>query len=374
MSKAKKNEKVTKGNGIAGGEEKIEIVVDEVKPKSDKELKKLAAHKVKNEKINSEKVVNKAMDEENKKKREERNVEKKLCEEGKACEWKPKNKSQLKTICIIENGAANGEVLSVADARMVKAESRIQEKIVCPVQAVHYFKTLEERAGKRDTYIILMSAGILLTLAKCPMPVNARAYQIKAKALLKAQTDNTFGYFTPPFSGVTVMGGLIDDLLTAITNFEDEDGTGNIETVNGAIDAVQVQVDALLVFVNGKNRANQLAALEIIAAAKMEPVKVREKGKKADFGIRQGKATGEIILTSLAGSVDGVRVPTTYYWQYGLKVGGVWVWTDLPSTTDQCKTTATGMPTDEIVAFRKSTSSTKGGRSAWCTPITIAPK
>jgi hypothetical protein len=374
MAKAEKKVTVTKGNEIVGGEENVKIVVDEVKPKSDKELKKLAAHKVKNEKINSDKVANKAMEAENKKKRDERDAEKKLCDEGKACEWKPKNKSQLETIRIIADGAATGQLLSVDDARMLKAENRIQDKIVYPSQMVHYFKTLENRVGRRDMCIILMAAGIVLTLAKCPMPENSRAYQIKAKALAKAQTDNTFGFFTPPFSGLTVMGGLIDDLLTAIENFEDKDGTGNKETVDGMIDAVQVQVDALVVYVNGKCRANQLDALEIIAAAGMEVVKKREKGQKADFGIKLGKATGEVILTSLAGQIDNKRVPTTYYWQYGLKVGGVWVWTDLPDTVDQCKTTATGMPTDQSVGFRKATKTTKGGLSAWCPPLYISPK
>lgn len=219
-----------------------------------------------------------------------------------------------------------------------------------------------------------MAAGIILTLPKCTMPVNARAYQIKAKALVKAQTDNTYGFFTPPFTGLTVMGGLVDDLLTDIQNFEDNDGTGNIETVNGAIDAVQVQVDALLVYVGGKCRANQLAALEIIAAAEMEPVKKKEKGKKADFGIKLGVASGSVILTSLAGKFDGKRVPTTYYWQYGLMVGGVMVWTDLPDTVDECTVTATGMPINVTVAFRKRTKSKKGGLSDWCTPLYISPK
>src|ERR1035437_5899043 len=379
--KSKKAENDTKSEVGKIPESGTKRVTDTGEPKNSidaKAVKKLADKKVKNALMNAEKILNKARE-------SERNVDagkrkakskemKKLCEETNSVFWHQKTKSEKATERIIEEGLKSGVRLSAVQVRMIKNEMRIQEKIVYPVQAIAYVNSLENRVGRRDMAIILMAGGIVLTLAKCGMPKNARAYQIKAKALAKAQTDDTFGFFTPAFPTLAIFIGLIGGLLSAIENFDDKDGTGNSATVNGAIDDCQVQVDALLTYVNGKCRANQLDALEIIAAAGMDPVKKREKDQKPDFQIKQG-ATGEIMLISLAGKIDKKRVPTTYYWQYGLKDAmGNWIWKDLPDTVGVCKTTATGMPTDQIVAFRKSTKTTKGGRSAWCTPITIAPK
>jgi len=380
MDKPKKMRKKATGTMNADGkipESGSKSVTDTGVPKnsvSAKEEKKSLARKVKYELINEEKSVNKAIEKERNEAAKKRNELKKLCEETNSVAWHQKTKREKAVEKIIEEGAITGIKLSEADARMIYREMNSMSKITDSSQSVFYFNSLEKRVGRHDMCIILMAAGIILTLAKCPMPENARAYQIKAKALVKAQTDNTYGFFTPAFAGLTVMGGLVDDLLTAIENFEDKDGTGNIETVNGLIDDVQVQVDALLVYVNGKCRANQLAALEIIAAAEMVPVKKKEKGKKKDFGIKLGAASGSVILTSLAGTFDEKRVPTTYYWQYGLMVGTELIWYDLPDTVDECTTTATGMPINVTVAFRKRTKSKKGGLSAWCTPLYISPK
>jgi hypothetical protein len=106
----------------------------------------------------------------------------------------------------------------------------------------------------------------------------------------------------------------------------------------------------------------------------MEPVKQKAKNTKPDFSIKQMEATGSIQLISLAGKFNLKRVPTTYYWQYGLMVAGVMVWYDLPDTVNECKTIATGMSTTQSVSFRKATSSKKGGRSVWSPPIAISPR
>jgi len=376
MAKAKTNEKETGGNGFVGGE--VKIVVDEVKPKSDKEKKKLAAIGVKNKKINAEKAINKAKAAEIKTAKDESDAKKavleQLCRVNNLVAGKKKNKSQVATEKIIEEGEENGFKLTADSVRIIKSERKIREMIVHPAQAVQYYKTLEQRIGSGATYIILVMDVVPLIQAKCPMPENATAYLKKAKILLKAQVDNTFGYFTPPFAGLTVFTTDIGDLATAIQNFIDDDGTGNTETIEAAVKLVQVSIDALLVFVNSVCRGNQVDALAIIAAAKMQVAKQREKGKKPDFSIKLGAASGSVILTSLAGKVGKNRVPTTYYWQYGLMVGGVLVWTDLPDTTDECTTTATGMPINVAVAFRKRTKSKKGGLSDWCTPLYISPK
>ena len=376
MAKAKKIEPVTEDKGFVGGE--VKIVVDEVKPKSDKEKKKLAAIVVKNEKKNAERAFNKAKEAEKKTTKKESNAKKteieKLSNETNPMAGKKKNKSQVASEVIIKEADERGFKLSEEDVRLVKSERKIREKIVHPAEALHYFKTIEQRIGSKATYIILITDVVPLIQAKCPMPVNSTAYLKKAKILLKAQVDDTFGFFLVPFPGLATFTTHIGDLATAIQNFIDDDGTGNTETIEAAVKLVQVSVDALLVYVNGICRGNQVEALAIIAAAKMQVVKQREKGKKKDFGIKLGAASGSVILTSLAGKVGKNRVPTTYYWQYGLMVGTELIWYNLPDTTDECSTTATGMPINVTVAFRKRTKSKRGGLSDWCTPLYISPK
>jgi hypothetical protein len=132
-------------------------------------------------------------------------------------------------------------------------------------------------------------------------------------------------------------------------------------------------VDLLIAYVNQLCLADQTNALAIIEAAGMLPWKQKAKNTKPDFSITQG-ASGQIILNSLAGKIDGKRVPTTYYWQYGLMVGGVIVWTDLPETVNRCKTIAVGMPINTVVYFRKATLTTKGGMSVYCTELSILTK
>ena len=125
------------------------------------------------------------------------------------------------------------------------------------------------------------------------------------------------------------------------------------------------------VYVTKLCRDNPEKMPEILAAAGMIERKPRAKNTKADFSLKYG-ATGEIILISRAGKFNGKKVTTTYYWQYGLMIDGVLTWFDLPDTVNQCKTTATGMQVDELVYFRKSLRTTKGGRTDWCKEIGIS--
>src|ERR1035437_785184 len=186
---------------VKSPEKGIERVVDSVKSKSNRELNTVGRLRVKYEKMDAEKIINKEIADENKIKKDERNAEKKLVKEGKACSWKPKNKSQLDTIRIIKEGAMIGQDVTIEDARMAKREIRLQEKIVTNGQAVHYFKTIDERVGSQKKGLIIILV-IWIIKAKCPMPVPARAYQIKAQALAQAQTDDTLGYFIIAFPGL----------------------------------------------------------------------------------------------------------------------------------------------------------------------------
>src|ERR1035437_9786954 len=153
MAKAKKIEKVTEGKGFVGGE--VKIVVDEVKPKSDKEKKKLAAIVVKNGKINAERAFNKAKEAEMKIAKKESDAKKAVIEElsGETIHGagKKKNKSQVATEKIMVEGTKKGFKLEFDDVRLIKSERKIREKIVHPAQAVQYFKTIEQRIGSSAT-------------------------------------------------------------------------------------------------------------------------------------------------------------------------------------------------------------------------------
>ena len=283
------------------------------------------------------------------------------------------NRSQKKTIEIRSEFEKRGEILTDAQVRMIKKEGKLMKNIKGVSQAVHYFKTLEERVGTRGMQIILL-AVIWIIKARCPMPEkNPRAYWLKSVKLANLQTLNAQGYFIPAFGGLATMILSNTALLTAITKFEAKNGTGSAEAVAAAQAVVKISVDLLIAYVNVLCLADQTNALAIIEAAGMLSWKQKAKNTKPDFSVTQG-ASGEIILNSLAGKIDDKRVPTTYYWQYGLMTGTEIKWFDLPETVNRCKTTAIGMPIDTIVSFRKATRTTKGGMSVYCTPISMLVK
>ena len=347
-------------------------VTDSVKSKTNKELYTEGRLKVKYEKKDAAKVGNKIIAEFNQRKNDEKVELEKIIVEKKCVVMKGKNKSRVETERIIEDAALMGIEVSVEDARMVKKETRLQGKIVTNGQAVHYFRTMNERVGSEKKGLIIILV-IWIIKAKCPMPVPARAYQIKAKALAQAQTDDTLGYFIIPFPGLVAMITDVGDLLTAIEAFEDPALIGTLVDVEAAVAKVKVSVDKLIAYVNTKTIVNQTLAPSIIENAGMEQVKEKSKNTKEDFTVRQGEGTGNIVLTSLAGKHNLKRVPTTYYWQYGLMTPAGMVWYDLPDTINQCTTIATGMSTTQSVSFRKATFTKKGGRSAWSPPIAISP-
>ena len=91
---------------------------------------------------------------------------------------------------------------------------------------------------------------------------------------------------------------------------------------------------------------------------------------KPDFAVKQGTATGEIKLIALAAKFNGKRVKASYEWQYSVDGGVTWVSLD---TTVVAKTIATGMRVDVKTLFRKRYTTSKGGTTAWCTPIAVTP-
>jgi hypothetical protein len=347
-------------------------VTDTGRPKSSKEIDKSLKKDIKNMEINVKRIQNKYREEKLIEDKEIKREFDKMCKEKKVYVPEKLNKSKMETIRIIEQGAANGVVITVSQARMIKKENRIMDNIKTQKQAIIYFQTLEGRVGTKGMHIILM-AVIWIIQAKNPMPKAARPYYDRSVALANAQTNNLQGFFSPAFSGLALLitrNGLLD---TAIEAFEAKNGTGSARAVEAAVAKCKISVDLLVAYINSLCIANQTDALAIIASALMLPIKKKTTGAKPDFGIKQG-ATGEIQLTSLAGSFNGKRCPTTYYWQYGLMVAGVMTWYDLPETVNRCKTVATGMSLTQETFFRKRTRTTNGGLSAWSAVESILSK
>jgi len=365
-------DKLVHNNSIA--EVKLEIlnVADVVTPEATIVIAALKRKIAKYEVINVNKMRNKLLEIERTEARLEKMKYENYLIKHKACMFKPLNKSQLETIRILEDAEKMGILLTPKEVRMIKKERRIQAKIVHPMQEVRYFNILEERVGRRGMCIILM-AVIWIIKARCPMSRNARKYQLKAVALAKAQSDNTLGYFDPAFDGLDTMIESNGLMLTVIKNYEKHNGSATTEDVTAAKALVKISVDALIFYVNSLCIKDQKNSLSIIANAGMIPRKQRAKNTKADFSLKHG-ASGEIILTSLAAKFNGKKVHATYYWQYGLMIEGVLTWFDLPETMNQCKTTATGMPIDVTVYFRKSIQTKKGGRGDWCDKLGISPR
>jgi len=366
------NDKEIKENLKAADRNESIVSAEEMLCLSNRKMNSIKRMIDKKERINADKIRNQEMEIERKILKTARLEYDDFLMANDFAVHKPWNKSQLETIKIIENAAKMGIELTEKEVRKIKKELRIQAKIVHPVQRIKYLNTLGERVGSRGVPIILL-AMIKLIKARCPMPRNYRKFQLKAVKLAKAQTDDIFGFFSDPFDGLDQMIEDTGTLFTEIENYEANNGTGSLERVKRAIYEVKLSVAALVVYVNKLCRADQENSLAIIAAAGMIQRKPRAKNTKADFSLKHG-ATGEIILISLAAKINGKKVTATYYWQYGLMIEGVLTWYDLPDTINQCKTTATGMPKNITVFFRKSVRTKKGGRSKWCKEIGISPR
>src|ERR1035438_4971167 len=107
----KKKKEEAKGTMNAVGEVANKNAAGTGEPENSRDVKKLADHKAKNEKINAERIVNKAIEDARKLAAAKKKELLKLCEEKNAVMMKEKNKSKVETERIIEEGAANGVVI-----------------------------------------------------------------------------------------------------------------------------------------------------------------------------------------------------------------------------------------------------------------------
>jgi hypothetical protein len=219
--------------------------------------------------------------------------------------------------------------------------------------------------------IILMAITVKIIRAKLTLPLNTPdgRFLVKSQAIFQAFTNDVGGFFAAvPFSMLALLNTQNGALQSAMKNVEL--GVMGAEGAKIAAKlAVKLTLIAALDYVNGLARLDQANAVEIIRTADMQVANPPSINKQ-DFSVKQGTATGEIILRSLAAKFNGKRVKASYQWQYSIDNGVTWISLD---NTVVAKTIATGMTVDVKTLFRKCSSTSKGGTTAWCNPIGITP-
>ncbi len=214
--------------------------------------------------------------------------------------------------------------------------------------------------------IILLSVTVKIIKGKLGFNLNTKDadFLTNSTAIYGALVKDIGGFFAIAFVGMPLLKTQIGNYSDAITNAKLK-GLG----VGGAkLTAKTVLYGTLqnaLSYVNDLARLNQAEAVEIIEDAKMVVIGGKTH-KKQDFAVKQGIATGEAVLRSIAVMLDGKYLKATYYWQYSIDGGVTWI--DLPDT-QVANTKLEGMKPGVPAKFRKRTSSTKTGMTKWCTAI-----
>ena len=120
-----------------------------------------------------------------------------------------------------------------------------------------------------------------------------------------------------------------------------------------------------MAYVNNLARLDIINAVEIIEDAQMIVIGGKTY-KKQDFAVKQGAASGQAMLRSIAVMIDGKYQMATYYWQYS--IDGAVSWIDVPQTS-KANTQIIDLKPGEPAKFRKQTFCAKIGLSKWCTAI-----
>jgi hypothetical protein len=192
----------------------------------------------------------------------------------------------------------------------------------------------------------------------------------KSQLIEQALTLDAGSYFTVPFAGLDTLTTQNTAFKTAIDNV----GLGVIGAEGAKTSAkssLKDTLDLALAYVNALAKADQANAVGIITSAKMEVASFGAINKQ-DFSVRQGKATGEVILRALAAKIDAKYVNATYEWQYSLTSEASAVWVNLPLTL-MANTVVAGLEPGKIIWFRKRYTTVKGGTTAWCVALSITP-
>ena len=198
---------------------------------------------------------------------------------------------------------------------------------------------------------------------------NDGSFLFKSKAISSALKTNASGFYDPAFPDQTDLDNKIDAFEDAVNNMSSgAPGAEGLKTE--AKMALKFVLDAALAYVNNIAYSDQPNAVAIITGAQMQVIN-RGSINKPDFSVKQGRGTGEVILTARAAKFDNKYVSGTYEWEYSVDNGTTWI--ALPVTA-VAKTTVSGLEVDVKTLFRNRVGTVKGGTSAWSTPVEIRPQ
>lgn len=222
-----------------------------------------------------------------------------------------------------------------------------------------------KRKGRKSYFLLLISSSAITIQGKIGFGKGLKDadFLVNAQAIFDALTTNISGFYTPPFVDMPKFQGAIKDFTNAIKNSKSRLLDSAAQKKTAKTNLYGCLKDALA-YIN--NLAwNNLDAAAIITGAKMVQ-KGSRVSKKQDFTVRQGKNSGEALLTSLAVMVDGKYLKAIYYWQMSVDGGVTWI--DLDDT-DIANTMLTGLKVNVPAKFRKRAKASKTGMSKWCTPV-----
>ncbi len=224
---------------------------------------------------------------------------------------------------------------------------------------------------RKEVGVVILLALIVRTIkGKLGFDINSAdgIFLFKSKAIHDALVANVSGFYTPAFALLATLATQIAAFETAIEKMANRaPGAEGIKTE--AKIALFATLKSALAYVNQLAYNNQPNAVAIITEAKMMVIAPPSR-KKVEFAVKQGTATGEVKLISLATKIADKRVKGIYNWQYSIDSGLTWI--NLPDTL-VAKTIATGMAVNKQILFRKRTTTSKGGTSAWSAPLEITP-
>lgn len=223
---------------------------------------------------------------------------------------------------------------------------------------------------KRKYTVIIMAVIMRTTKGKLGFNLNTNdgTFLFKAQGIFDALTANTGGFYTPPFANLALLATQIAAFQATINDME-MGVIGAEGAKTEAKKALKITLLGALNYVNNLAFLDQANAVEIITGANMLVINAGSINKQ-DFAVRQGDATGEVKLISLAARFNNKRVNASYDWQYSRDNGTTWVSLD---STVVAKTVAVGMTVDLKTLFRKRSTTVKGGTTAWCNAIAITP-
>ena len=183
-------------------------------------------------------------------------------------------------------------------------------------------------------------------------------------AIAAAIRLNKSGYYSKKFKDMYKWDALNIKFKKAVVSVK-LGGLAKAEIKNTIKVELKGMLDDAVSYINKLARKNPFNSEAIVTGAKLLTCGTRRRIKQ-DLEARRGLLEGEVKLSTIAEKVNGRYVRTTYYWQYSMDGGNTWSESFL---SDAAKYTFTDMPTGVKIFFRKKTLTSKGGHSAWCTPV-----